>query len=85
MYKLQSGIALPPRRVAKPKKLRQHKYPFRQMEIGMSFLVPKKEANGDMSRLMVRLSAAAHAAKKLNGFKFALRQMDDGVRVWRIQ
>lgn len=82
MYKLQSNIPIPPR--SNPKE-RKRKYPFKDMQVGMSFLVPKKEAANDIDKLMKRIGPAAHSAGTSLGFKFALRRMSDGVRVWRVQ
>jgi len=83
MYKIQSGIPIPSRSVKKGA-TRQARYPFDKLEPGMSFLVPKKEADGDIKRLMARVSAAAHNAKKSLGIKLVLRKTDEGIRVWRI-
>lgn len=82
MYKLQSNVPIPSRVV---KTRRKTKYPFEQMQIGMSFLVPKKDADNNMPRLMARVGAATALAKKKFGFKFTLRRLPDGVRVWRVQ
>ena len=82
MYKLQSGIPIPPRSNIKERK---RKYPFKDMQVGMSFLVPKKDAPNGIDKLMTRMGAAAHSAGKVFGFKFALRKMPDGVRVWRVE
>lgn len=81
MYKIQTGVPLPPRRTAQ----RFTKYPFADMLVGDSFLVPKTEAKGDLKKLMSRISAASAGAKQALGFKFALRKMPDGVRIWRTQ
>lgn len=81
MYKLQDNIPIPPRVVAG----RRSKYPFKQMIIGSSFLVPKKDADGDLKRLMTRMASAAATAEKNFNYKFTLRKLPDGVRVWRIQ
>lgn len=83
MYKLQKNIPIPSR--ATTKQARTSKYPFAAMKVNMSFLVPKEEANGDIDKLMTRISAAAHSARKALNFKFALRKMPEGVRVWRTQ
>lgn len=82
MYKLQVGIPIPPRSNIKERK---RKYPFKDMRVGMSFLVPKKEATNDLDKLMKRIGPAAHSAGKSLGFKFALRRVSDGVRVWRVE
>ena len=83
MYKLQSGIPIPSR--SKKKGVTKvTRYPFNKLEPGMSFLVPKKEADGNLKRLMARVSAAAKVAKKSLGIKLVLRQTEEGIRVWRV-
>lgn len=52
-------------------------YPWRDMIIGDSFFVPGKTPK-------TMTGSAAHARKQL-GFKFTLRSVDGGVRVWRIE
>jgi hypothetical protein len=47
--------------------------------------VPIEEAEGNIKRLMARVGTAAHSASKTLNFKFALRKMPDGVRIWRTQ
>jgi hypothetical protein len=81
MYKIQMDIPMPPRGSAQ----RLMKYPFAEMLVGESFLVPKAESKGDLKKLMSRVGAAAAGAKKALGFKFAVRKMPDGVRIWRVQ
>lgn len=83
MYKLQKNIPIPSR--AKTKQARTSKYPFAAMKVNMSFLVPIEEADGNIKRLMARVGAATYSARKTLNFKFALRKMPDGVRVWRTQ
>lgn len=81
MYRLQDNIPIPPRVIVG----RRSKYPFKEMTIGSSFLVSKKEANGDLERLMTRMTSAAATAGKHFNYKFTLRKLPDGVRIWRIQ
>lgn len=52
---------------------KKKRYHFESMEIGDSvFLAGKTQAT------------TSHAAKK-TGFKFTVRRMDGGIRVWRIE
>jgi hypothetical protein len=58
----------------------RNKYPFKTMEVGDSFFVP---ANGEaLQRVQNRVSNSwkRHASKR-----FLSRQIDGGVRVWRIE
>ncbi len=56
----------------------REKYPFHQMEIGDSFVVPVDRG--------VAASVACSWYKKKHGMKFVTRKTKDGkfVRVWRI-
>jgi hypothetical protein len=58
---------------------RQPKYPWREMEVGDSFFVPKPEGK-DLRQLMARLASQACYYKPLI---FTTRGVDGGVRVWR--
>lgn len=52
------------------------KYPWSQMEIGDSFLIPGKKVS-------LVSSTMASAGRRLNK-KFTARTVEGGVRVWRI-
>jgi hypothetical protein len=74
LFIIEKNIKMPS---AKTKK-RKHfeKYPWSKMQVGDSFFVPNK--------LTSAISAVAVGASKRNpGMKFSVRQMTDGVRVWR--
>lgn len=61
-----------------PKPVRPEKYPFRELKVGESFLV-------DWEPKIVRVRYAAAMAAKRQKRKFATRQVEGGVRVWRIE
>ncbi len=70
MYKIEKNV--PP-----PKAVRKRKWPFSELEVGDSTLILQEERN-----------AAAKAAcwyGKRSGKRFALRKVDDGVRIWRVE
>lgn len=77
---IDSGIPIPPRATGEG---RTPKYPFRQMEVGDSFLVPYMDGRprGHTAR---RMAAATKSAVKRTGWKFTARQLSDGLRVWRV-
>lgn len=76
---VESGIEIPTRT-----RKGTAKYPFASMEVGDSFLTAAEE--DDMVRVKSRMSnACAQAQKKLEGYKFSVRQVEGGVRVWRIE
>lgn len=52
-----------------------NKYPFKDMDIGDSFLV-----EGDV----VKVRNAAHAWGKVNNKKFSVKKVEGGHRCWRI-
>jgi len=71
--KIDKGIPLPAR------KGRAKKYPFDQMDIGDSFLVPVGATKSDSSIY----SSMSQAKKRLN-INLTCARVDGGVRVWRI-
>lgn len=56
---------------------RRAKYPFSKMEVGDSVFFPGENSSS-------RCSIAAHAYGHRVGWKFSVRTMDGGVRIWRI-
>ena len=61
--------------------VRAYKYPFRDMEIGDSFLVPcvdDRAAKIDRSKI-------SGAAWYLRPKKFSTRRVEGGIRVWRVK
>lgn len=59
------------------------RYPFDVMNVGDSFLVPTEEGRTGR-QLMQRVSPAASRHASRNGRKYALRIVEEGVRVWRV-
>lgn len=55
---------------------RAGKYPWRTMEIGDSFFSEETNRN--------RIGSAASKAAKKTGFRFTVRVVDGGIRVWRV-
>jgi hypothetical protein len=56
-------------------------YPWAELSVGQSFFVP---ASGrDNARAALATSACAYG--KRHGKKFSLRNVDGGVRVWRVK
>lgn len=72
-YPIEKGVPLAQRRAE-----RQRKYPIRDLEIGDSFLVPSDDMHRNLAQ-SVRNIASEH------GFKIAVRKVEYGVRVWRVQ
>lgn len=68
---------------------RKRVYPFAEMKTGDSFLVPVPAEPGDTfkvrrKRKQAFVSERIRRCRAASGRKFATRQVDDGVRVWRI-
>jgi hypothetical protein len=81
MFEIRDDMPLP----AKLHPGRQSKYPFAALEVGACIVVPLSEGV-DIKRLMQRVSRAVYSAKRLlPERKFAVRQIPEGVGVWRIE
>lgn len=74
MFDVQPNVPLPPKR----RHSTARKWPFAIMQIGDSFIVP------DPERWKYAQATASVYGKRLKR-KFTTRQMDDGLRVWRIK
>lgn len=58
-------------------------YPFDEMNVGDSFLIPTDEKDKRIIQSRVSGSAVAKAYK--TKMKFSTRCVDGGVRVWRVE
>jgi hypothetical protein len=58
-------------------------YPFGQMEVDDSFLVPSSSKD-DRRRTQRHISAVSTSHGRRNGKRFSTRQVEGGVRCWRI-
>jgi hypothetical protein len=76
--KIEKGVPLPPN-YNQPGKGRPAKYPFRKMEVGDSFfLAGDKRVCGSVS------SSCHHLTMRHPEFRFTVRKVEGGYRVWRI-
>ena len=66
---LEAGVPLPPPRV-------EYKYPFGEMDVGDSFVVP-------LVAYRKVMNAKARASKRL-GWRFQARTEGENLRVWRV-
>ena len=65
---------------------RSRKYPFSQMQVGDSFFVPVDDDNGKQKiGASVRNAALAAVKRGASKGRFSSRQVEGGVRVWRIE
>ena len=74
MFEIEKGIAVPAARF---------KYPWAEMEIGDSFFVEPGERS--LTKMHGHLSSLGNHYGKPRGMKFTTRQVDGGVRVWRVK
>lgn len=72
MIKIEKGVEMP-----KGRQGRKQIYPWDDMEVGDSFKVQGKSQKD--------LSPSASFAGKRRGKKFSARNVDGGVRVWRVE
>lgn len=76
-FKIEKSIPLPPPRRGSAKPTKYRRLPLKEMEIGDSFFCRTKDS------LTERLSMQ-NAARRL-GMKVAIRSMNGGIRVWRVE
>jgi hypothetical protein len=75
MYEIEKGIPL-------PTNTRNSKYPYKDMQVGDSFLIPSHP--DDAADLLKRMRNSMFAAGKRHGIKLTAAIDDEGgVRVWR--
>lgn len=74
-YKIERGVPAP------VKKFEQ--FPFADMSVGDSFVVPAREAGCYGKQIMSAFSVWRGRAKR-PGYKISLRKTPVGYRVWRI-
>jgi hypothetical protein len=79
-YPIEKGIKIP-----KINAKRLYKYPFRDMELNDSFFISCEETDSKMQELKRRVSSSITSASTRLSRKFILREVDNGVRVWRIK
>lgn len=89
MIAIEKGVPMPPksRQIASRAPRTPGRYSLRRMEVGDSFLV--KAAPGEsLDIVRNRLNVAVFGLKKRDkatAWKFTIRTVSKGVRVWRVQ
>jgi len=81
MYRILKNVPMPPKRPCR--KPATTKYPFALMQVGDSFIV--RCAASNVKKEMTRIRALATKSQKALNCKFALRPLETGVGVWRVQ
>jgi len=82
MYKIEKGVEMP----REQKKHHNRIYPFREMEIGDSFLIKTTSMTKDEDYQKTRnraYSAAAQASARLK-VRFKVMDAIGGFRIWRV-
>lgn len=84
--KIEKNIPIPEPKKRGPKKGeggRTPTYPFKEMEVGDSFIYSTKSTE---SMMRSAGCAARGWAKKVGlNWKFTVRRLDEGIRIWRIE
>jgi hypothetical protein len=78
-YPIEKGIPLPPQRSNRNGRQGGWKYNWGAMEVGDSFFVPGRTAYS------MRAVATQTPAKKYPKWRFSIREVDGGARIWRIK
>lgn len=73
-YTIEKGVPLPSGR-----RERRDKYPYADMEVGDSFLIPLAK-----DRSTSGIYASVSVAKRRHNINLATARVDGGVRIWRI-
>ena len=80
MFQIERDIPIPPRAVRKSSSL----YPFEDMQVGDSFLVPLNGAKVELVRGRIQ-NQLTRFRKADSAKKFSMRVIEGGIRVWRIE
>lgn len=76
-YQVESSIPIP------RKQDHRRRYPFDRMQIAQSFMVPCEPQ--DIDALWNTLTSCRRWATYKSGFRYTMRRVTGGIRVWRIQ
>lgn len=74
---IEKGIPTPDPKVKRAGIPNKYRYPYRDMEVGDSFLVP--------GALVSEIASVRSYAAQTTGYRFAARAVEGGVRVWRVK
>lgn len=76
-FEIEKGVPLPEKKFG-------NKYPFAQMEVGDSVLIPF-EVEGGAVRAQDLRARLSPSISRLAPRKFATRRVEGGIRVWRLE
>lgn len=77
-FKIEKGVPIPARKFGSG---RTPKYPWRAMEVGDSFFVQ----SDNPKQTQQAITSTACNRRSHYGSRFTVRQVEGGVRVWRIE
>lgn len=77
LLEIEKGIEVPSGRC-------ETKYPFSRMEVGDSFFVPCAQAVKRKLQSNLGAYGLRCASNQKSGQKFVTRQVEGGIRVWRV-
>lgn len=75
MFEIEKNVPFPHKK--------HSRYPWKQMEIDDSFLVPCTPQ--DLKKIFSSLSSCKRHASRVTGWKFVTRSSIHGIRVWRVK
>jgi hypothetical protein len=88
MYPIEHGIPIPDwppgHKAIRKLRGRSTKYPFSQMTVGDSFLVPVLPEE-TMRQIKRRILPRVYRENQSGGSKYISRKVKDGIRIWRIK
>ena len=81
---VEKNIPIPESRFGKGRQPGETKYPFAELQVGDSFMVPTKKQT-DINKMQSSICGHAFQYKRKNrDTNFTTRIVDGGIRVWRI-
>lgn len=79
-YKVEKGVPVPRTRRGRPRL-----YPWEQLAVGDSFLVACEEGDKRKTLHRARNAAAMFAKRRGLDWRFSFRQVEGGIRIWRMK
>lgn len=79
-FPIRKGVPLPH---SSGNTTKQERYPWREMDVGDSFVVPFR--GGDVAKQQASVATVAKHASKRHGHKYTTRRLEGGIGVWRVE
>ena len=81
MYEIDKNVKMPEERSIRRDRGNRKKYPWSEMRVGDSFLVPYTDISRDIRQLTH--GGIQWAQRRGLDWQFAQRRLENGIRVWR--